>query len=189
MQNARFSVALRRDPNFENRKLRMVAVRHLLDKHRNLPTEARLELIQTLLKGDFHRAQNLLSKADGKKRADSSDWGSHFPSGSGDFLNRHMRMLAGNISDSQFLLDMNDILDTETRSAIQEVQALAHARLASTVHATVKAMTRNVLAMQLDSCTRSIQHEMESEGRKSLNTALTEFIRDVNARSSERRDS
>jgi hypothetical protein len=189
IQNARFSVALRRDPNFENRKLRMVAVRHLLDKHRNLPTETRSVLIQALLKGDFHRAQNMLSKIDGKKSTDSGGWGSLFSGGSGDNLNRGMRMLAGNISDSQFLLDMNGISDTETRSAIQEIEALAHAQLASAIDATVKGITRNVLAMQLDSCTRSMQHEMDSEGRKSLNGALAEFIRDVNAQTSWRRES
>jgi hypothetical protein len=167
----------------------MVAVRHLLDKHRNLPTETRSVLIQTLLKGDFHRAQNLLSKIDGKKGSDSGGWGSLFSGGSGDILNRDMRMLAGNISDSQFLLDLNGISDTDTRAAIQEIEALAHAQLATAIDDTVKGITRNVLAMQVDFCTRSMQHEMESEGRKSLNAALAEFIRDINARSSGRRDS
>jgi hypothetical protein len=167
----------------------MVAVRHLLDKHRNLPTETRSVLIQTLLKGDFHRAKNLLSKIDSKKSADSGGWGSLFSGGSGDNLNRDMRMLAGNISDSQFLLDLNGISDTEIRSEIQEIETLAHSQLAFTIDATVKGITRSVLAMQLDSCTRSMQHEMESEGRKSLNSVLVEFVRDVNAQSSGRRDS
>ena len=189
IENARFSVALRRDPYFESRKLRMVAVKHLLDKHQNLPTENRSVLIQTLLKGDFNRAQNLLSKIDGKKRSDSGGWGSLFSGGSGDTLNRDMRMLAGNISDSQFLLELNGISDTDTRAAIQEIEALAHAQLATVIDTTVKGITRNVLAMQVDSCTRSMQHEMESEGRKSLKSALVEFIRDINARSSGRRDS
>ena len=191
IQNSRFSVALRRDPYFESQKLCIVAVRHLLDKHQNLPTETRSELIQALLKGDFYRAQHLLSKADGKKPADSGGWGvsNLFSGGSGDYLNREMRVLAGDMSDSQFLLDINGATDTETRSAIQELEALAYAQLTSTIDATVKGMTRNVLAMQLDYCTRSIQHEMESEGRKSLNTALAEFVRDINAQSSGRRDS
>jgi hypothetical protein len=167
----------------------MVAVKHLLDKHQNLPAETRSVLIRTLLKGDFNRAQNLISKVDGKKGSDSGGWGSLFSSGSGDILNREMRMLAGNISDSQFLLDLNGISDTDTRAAIQEIEALAHAQLATAIDDTVKGITRNVLAMQVDSCTRSMQHEMESEGRKSLNTALVEFIRDINARSSGRRDS
>jgi hypothetical protein len=166
-------------------------VRHLLDKHQNLPTETRSELIQALLKGDFYRAQYLLSKTDGKKSADSGGWGvgNLFSGSSGDYLNRDIRMLAGNISDSQFLVDMNGITDTETRSAIQEIEALAHAQLATAIDATVKAMTRNILAMQLDYCTRSIQHEMESDGRKSLNKALADFIRDVNAQSTGRGDS
>ena len=133
----------------------------------------------------------MLSKTDGKKRADSGGWGvgNLFSGGSGDFLNRDMRMLAGSISDSQFLLDMKATTDTETRSAIQEIEALAHAQLASAIDAAVKAMTRNVLAMQQEYCTRSIQHEMESEERKTLNNALVEFIRDVNAQSSGQRDS
>ena len=168
VQTARFGVTLRRDPYFENRKLRLVAVRYLLDKHRNLPSQTRSELIQALIKGDFYRAENLLSKTDGKKRADSSSagWGSLFSAGPGDFLNRDMRMLASSISDSQFLLDMKGITDPETRSTIQEIEGLAHAQLASAIDATVNAMTRNVLAMQQEYCTRSIQHEMESEERK-----------------------
>jgi hypothetical protein len=189
IQNARFSVSLRHDSNFGKRKLRIVAVRHLLDKYQNLPTETRSVLIQTLLKGDFHRAQNMLSKIDGRKGANSGAWGSLFPGGSGDNLNRDMKVLAGNISDSQFLLDMNGISDAETRSVIQEIEAFAHAQLASAVEATAKRMTRNVLAMQLEFCTRSMQHEMENEGIKSLNCALAEFIRDVNAQSSGRRES
>jgi hypothetical protein len=167
----------------------LVAVRHLLDKHQSLPIEARSVLIQTLLKGDFYRAQNLLYKTDSKKRADSGGWGSLFSGDSKDNLKRDMKMLAGNISDSQFLLDLNGISDTETRSAIQEIKVYAHAELACAIDATVKGMTRSVLAMKLDSCTESMQHEMESEGRKSLNSALAEFIRDVNAQSSGRRDS
>lgn len=166
-------------------------MRHLLDKHRNLPSQTRSELIQALLKGDFYRAENLLSKTDGKKRADSGGWGvgSLFSAGPGDFLNRDMRMLAGGISDSQFLLDMKGVTDPETRSAIQEIEALAHAQLASAIDATLNAMTRNVLAMQQEYCSRSIQHEMESEERKSQNIARVELIRDINAQPSERRDS
>ena len=188
-QSARFSVALRRDPYFEKRKLRMVAVKHLLDKHQNLPTETRSVLIQTLLKDDFDGAQNLLSKIDGKKRDDSSGWGSLFSDGSGYILNRNMRMLAGNSSDSQFLLDLNGISDTDTRATIQEIVSFAHAQLATVIDATVKGITRDVLDMQVESCTRSMQHEMESEGRKSQKSALAEFIRDINAHSSGRRDS
>ena len=167
----------------------MVAVKHLLDKHRNLPTETRSALIQMLLKGDFHRAQNILSKTDGKKSADSGSWGGFFSGGSKDNLHRDMRALAGNISDSQFLLDLKVISDSETRSAIQEIEVLAHAQLVSAIDATITTMTRNVLAMHRDSYTRSVQHETESEGRKSLNSARAEFIRDVNAQSPGRQDS
>ena len=188
IQNARFSVSLRHDPKFEKRKLRMVAVIHLLNKHQNLPTETRSALIQALLKGDFHRAQNLLSKIEGNNGADSGGWGNIFSGGSGDKLNRDMKILAGNISDSQFLLDMNGISDTETRSSIQEIESLAHAQLAFAIDDAVKGMTRNVLTMQLNFRTKSLQREMESERRQSLNTALAEFIRDVNAQKSGRRE-
>jgi hypothetical protein len=167
----------------------MVAVRHLLDKHQNLPTETRSALIQTLLKGDFNRAQNLLSRIDGTTGADSGVFGGLFSGGSGDKLNRDMKVLAGKISDSRFLLDMNDISDAETRSTIQEIEALAHAQLSSAIDVAVKGMTRNVLARQLEFCTGSMQREMESERRKSLNSALAEFIRDINAQTSGQRDS
>ena len=190
MQNARFSVALRRDPYFEKRKLRMVAVKHLLDNHQNLPTETRSVLIQTLIKGYFYRAQDLLlSKFDGRKRDDSSGWGSLFSDRFGYSLHRDMRMLAGSISDSQFLLDLNGISDTDTRATIQEIESFAHAQLATIIDAAVKGITRDVLEIQVESCTRSMQHEMESERRKSLKSALAEFIRDINALSYGRRDS
>ena len=168
----------------------MVAVKHLLDKHKNLPTENRSVFIQTLLKGDFNRAQNLLSKIDGKNVSDSGGWGSHrLFAGGGDILKRNMGRLAGNVSDAQFLLDLNGISDTDTRATIQEIVSFAHAQLATVIDATVKGITRDVLDMQVESCTRSMQHEMESEGRKSQKSALAEFIRDINAHSSGRRDS
>ena len=166
----------------------MVTVKHLLDKHQNLPTNTRSVLIQTLIKGDFYGAQNLISKIDEKKRDESSGWGSLFSDGSGDTLNRDMRMFAGNIPDSQFLLDLNGTSDTDTRATIQEIEAFAHAQLATVIDTMVKGITRDVLEMQVDSCTRSMQHEMESEVRKLLKSALAEFIRDVNALSSGQRD-
>ena len=167
----------------------MVTVIHLLDKHQDLPTETRSGLIQALLKSDFNRAQNLLSKIDGQKGADSGGLGRLFSSGSGDKLNREMKILAGNISDSQFLLGLNGISDTDTRAAIQEIESLAHAQLASAIDDAVKGLTRRVVEMQLEFCNRSFQHEMESEGRKLRNSALAEFIRDVNAQMSGQHES
>lgn len=191
IHSARFNVALRRDQYFESRKLRLVSVTHLLDKHRNLPSQTRSELIQALLKGDFYRAENLLSKNDGKKRVDSTSWGvgSLFSGGPGDSLSRDMRMLAGSIPDSQFLLDVKAMTDPETRAAIQEIEALAHSQLASSIDGTVHSMARNVLAMQQEYCTRSIQHEMETEERKLQGSTRFELIRAINAQASERRDS
>ncbi|KAI0302831.1 hypothetical protein B0F90DRAFT_1809754 [Multifurca ochricompacta] len=190
LQSARFDNVLRRVSNFESRKLRLIAVHHLLEKNQTLQPEMRAELIQTLLfEGDFHRAYHMLPTSNVKKRSTMGTWavGSLFSgsSDSEDSFNKDMRIFAANVPDSQFLLEMKGAENEEMRPVILEVEALAHAQLASSIDATVKSMTRAVLVMQQDYCRKSIQHEMESEERKLLSQALVEFIRDINAQSLE----
>ena len=58
-QGARFDTVSRRDGDFGARKLRLVSVQHLLGKHQRLRRKKRAKLVQSLLRGDFDRAQRI----------------------------------------------------------------------------------------------------------------------------------
>ena len=171
LHNARFDLALRRDPGFESRKLRLLAVTYLLEKNQGLDTRARAELIQdVLVKGAFRLVQQTLSRTDEKKRAGTSVWGARSlfsASGSSeDPLEKEMRALAARVPDAQFLLMMKSEGKTELRPMIDEIEALAHTQLATSINSVVKTMALAVSAMQQEHCERAVQHEMDSEGRE-----------------------
>ncbi|KAI0250894.1 hypothetical protein BJV78DRAFT_1275616 [Lactifluus subvellereus] len=184
-QRARFDTVLRLDSRFESWKLRLTSLRYLFEKYQRLVSEGRAELIQTVLfEGNFRRAQQMILKMDNKKRSSTNAWSLFSGSGSSeDSLEREMRTLAAKVPDSQFLLMMKGVEDDDMRSAIEELEALAHGQLASSIDATVKIMARAVLTMQQEHCERPIQREMESEERKSRSNALVKFIQDINAQS------
>ncbi|KAI0302897.1 hypothetical protein B0F90DRAFT_1935607 [Multifurca ochricompacta] len=185
VQEARFDIVLRRDPYFESRKLRLISVRHLLTKHRHLPYETRVEIKQALLKGDFHRAQRMLPKADEKKRSNVVAWavGSFLYSSGPESLKAEMRTLAASIPDSQFLIELKNVEDKDLRPWVQEVEDLVHDQFMSLIDAITKTVTRAVLAMQQEHCRNTIHREIESERRKLLSDALVEFIRVINKQS------
>ncbi|KAI0250873.1 hypothetical protein BJV78DRAFT_1393001 [Lactifluus subvellereus] len=190
VRKARFDDVPKRDRHFELLKLRLVSIRHLLEKTPTLSPEIRADLTRTILfEGDLYRAQQILPNLKTDKNWGARVVGSLFSSPGGDFSERDMKNMAANVSDSQFLLDMKTVEEEEMRSAIEEVEALAHNQLAVSIDETVKAMTRAVLAMQQEHCERSIQHQIESEERGSLSDTLSEFIRDINARSAGQHDS
>ncbi|KAI0253465.1 hypothetical protein BJV78DRAFT_1153081 [Lactifluus subvellereus] len=190
-QNARFDTILRLNPRFESWKLRLTTLRYLFRKYHRLVSEGRAELIKTVLfEGNFRRAQQIILKMDNKKQSSTDTWSLFSGSGgSEDSLEREMRTLAAKVPDSQFLVVMKGVEDDDMRSAIEELESFAHKQLASSIDATVKTMARAVLTMQQEHCERSIQHEMESEERKSRSNALVKFIQDINAQSVGRRDS
>ncbi|KAI0250860.1 hypothetical protein BJV78DRAFT_1282923 [Lactifluus subvellereus] len=192
-RGARFDNALRRDSHFESRKLRLISVRHILDKHQDLRPETRAELTQTLLRGDFHGAQLMLPMTEDTRRLNNViTWAVgalFYPPSGAESLRGEMRILSSGVTDSQFLHDMKNVENEDLRPMIQEVEGLAQNQLASLIDATVKSMTRAVSAMQQEHCRRSIQHEVESEERKLLNNALMEFIQQINTQSAGQRDS
>jgi hypothetical protein len=189
--NARFDIALRRDPEFESRKLRLLAVIYLLEKNQSLGIRARAELIRTVLtEGNFRRAQQALPGAVEKKRSSTSVWGVFSAYGhSEDSLEKEMRTLAARVPDAQFLLMIKCEGNKELRPMIDEVEALADTQLASSIDAVVNTMARAVSAMQVDHCERAVQHEMESEERKLRSKVLVTFIQDINAQAVGRQDS
>ncbi|KAI0246219.1 hypothetical protein BJV78DRAFT_1286673 [Lactifluus subvellereus] len=192
-RGARFENALRRDSHFESRKLRLISVRHILDKHQDLHPETQAELTQTLLRGDFHGAQLMLPMTEDTRRSNNVvTWAVgalFYPPSGAESLRGEMRILSSGVGDSQFLHDMKNVENEDLRPMIQEIEGIAHNQLASLIDATVKSMTRAVSAMQQEHCRRTIQHEVESEERKLLNNALMEFIQQVNTQSTGRRDS
>jgi hypothetical protein len=194
LHDARFDLVLRRDPGFESRKLRLVAVIYLLEKNQGLDTRTRAELIRdVLVEGDFRLVQKTLSRTDEKKRAGKSVWGARSlfsASGSSeDPLEKEMRTLAAKVPDPQFLLMMKNDGNKELQPMIDEVDALAHTQLATSINAVVKMMALAVSAMQQEHCERAVQYEMDSEERKSRSKVLAKFIQDINAQAARRQDS
>jgi hypothetical protein len=170
--DARFDLALRRDPGFESRKLRLLAIIFLLEKNQRLDTRARAELIRTvLIEGNFRYAQQAFSWTDKKRSGTGWGVGSLFGS-SEDSLEKEMRSLAARIPDAQFLLMIKCQEDEELRPVIDEVGGLVHTQIASSIDAVVKTMARAVSAMQQERCERAVQYETESSERKSRSKVL-----------------
>jgi hypothetical protein len=193
LHDARFDLVLRRDPGFEARKLRLLAIKYLLEKNQGLDTRARAELIHdVLVEGNFRRVQQTLSRTDEKKRAGTSLWGARsLFSASGnseDSLDKEMRTLAARVPDAQFLLMMKNEGNKELRPVIDEVETLAHSQLATSIDAVVRTMAHAVSDMQQEHCERALQHEMDSEERKSRSKVLAIFIQDINAQAAGRKD-
>jgi hypothetical protein len=193
-QAAKFDTILRRDTDFEARKLRLVSVRHLLGKHPRLRPERRTQLVQSLLRGDFDNAQSILQAQKSKTLSFvvtlvTSPSSVFFPSPSDDgSLKKEMKSLAARISDSQFLLEMKDVDDEVLRPMIQEIEILSHALLSSIIDTTAGTMARVVVAMQHEVFRRNLQHEIESEERRLQSEVLVAFIRKLNTLSAGRRD-
>jgi hypothetical protein len=189
--DARFDLALRRDPGFESLKLRLLAVKHL-EKNQRLDTTARVELIRTILiEGNFRSAQKALSGADRKRSGTVWGVGSLFSSSgsSEDSLEKEMKTLAARVPDAQFLLMIKSEGNEELRPVIDEVEGLVHSQLASSIDTVVKKMARALSAMQQERCEKAVQLEMESAERKSRSKVLMEFIQDINAQAVGRQDS
>jgi len=192
LRDARFDHALRRNGEFEARKLHLVSVRHLLGKHQDLHPGRRADLIQSLLEGDFNGAQRLLPA---EERAPTmfgfvaTAVGSLLTYPSDEPLKSAMKVLSSHLSDSQFLLELKDVDDKDLLSVIQEIEALAHSLLSSLIDKTIGNMTHEMVAMQQEHCRRVIRDQLKSEATKRQNESLVELIHVLNAQSARRRDS
>jgi hypothetical protein len=194
VQKAKLDKVLQSNSNFASRKLRLIAIRHILEKLRPIHPEMRNDLIRSVLfEGNFGRAQQILTKVEDNKlsNTDTRRIGPRFHGsvGSEDSLKKDMKNLAASVPDSQFLLDIKKIGDKEMQTVIKQVDDLVYEQLGSSIDKIVKTMTRDVLDMQQKRCEKSMQQEVESQEKNLRRSALTEFIRDVNALSVERGDS
>jgi hypothetical protein len=187
-QDAKFDTVLRRDNDFEARKLGLVSVRHLEEKGLHLHPEKRDQLVQSLLGGDFNNAQCILQET--KKFASVRAFFSAVLSSPSDgrLLKKEMKSLAADLSDSQFLLQMKGVQDEALHPMIRDIEVLSYSLLSSSIDATVGAMTGAVVAMQKEVSKTTIRHEIESEEMKLRNEALEDLIRKINARSVGRKD-
>ena len=186
-------------PDFKFLKERLLLVRYLLWKNRDLDPEKRTALIQALLSEDnLQEAQKMLSNPDKKKESGLIAMGIRalqlFGGQSGteseeESLKKEMKKIARAVSDSQFLLGLKSLEIDELQPAIQEAETLAHTSLSSAIDATVKPMTHAVLQMQQDSCKREIQKDVQMKEERALSNALVDFIRDLNAKSAGRKNS
>jgi hypothetical protein len=195
-QSAKFDTVLRRNRDFEARKLGLVSARHLLEKHRRLSPEKRVQLIQSLLNGDFDGAHGILQET--KRFSTStvltivaSPFNGFFSSprdSPGGALKKEMKAFTARLSDSQFLLDMKGVHEEALQPIIQDIEALSHALLSSSIDITVGAMAREVAEIQQDASRRTIQHDFENEEMKLQNKALREFIHRLNTCSAARKE-
>lgn len=180
---------LRSNRDFEAQKLGLVSVQHIqvLEKHRRLVPEKRVQLVQSLLSGDFDSAQGILQET---KRFGAmfavvaTPFNSFFSSpsdGPGGQLKKEMKNIAAGLSDSRFLFDLKSVRDEALQPIIQDIQLLSHSLLSSSIDTTVGAVAREVAAMQREALRMTIQHEFESKEMRLQNEALKELIRKVNA--------
>ena len=194
VEDAKFGVV--KGPDFKFLKRRLAFICHLRE-HRDIPPTKRKELINALLsEDDLRHAQQVINNSEKNKEPGKMSWFPTFASilswpkvTDEESLHKEMKKIANDISDSDFLLGLKGIEDEDLKVPIQDVVALANTQLSSSVDATVKKLTHAVLRMQQDECKRNIQHEVDTEQRKALGSALVNFIRDVNENSVGRRTS
>lgn len=198
VQDARFHTVLKRHTWFESRKLRLISAQDLLTRHHHLSGEILIEVVRNILAGNFDRAQQTLLKTVRSKRRSGflSDTFGFLFSGSSRSradvsLKEAMKILASRTPDSEFLLQIEKMEDSEVdmQPLIREVQDFAHATLISSIGTTVEALTHALLAKQQEICKQSVQDEVNADEIKTINEARKEFIQMINSRSAERGDS
>lgn len=173
-------------------------VQHL-GKNRDLDPGKRAEFIKVLLsEGNLHEALKIISNSDKEKESGLMAKGLRvlqLLSLQGDSeseeeaLKKEMKKIAKAVSDSQFLLGLKSIETEDLQPAIQEVETLAHTSLSSLIDTTVKKMSHEVLHMQQERCKTEIQKEIQTEEARALKDVLVDFIRDLNTKSAERKNS
>ena len=160
----------------------MIALWDLQREYKRIRPEMRSALIQALVVGrDFQQAFQVIQKRSNVfTRFFSSLWSD--PRGAASFKNE-MKITASRISDSQFLQELESIDEEDLRSAAQSAKALGQTELLSSIDGMVKKLTHAVLAMQQEVCGREVQLQVDQEEKEVLNSALVEFIREVNKKS------
>ena len=175
--------------DFKSLKERILFVQHL-GKNRDLDLGKRAEFIKVLLsEGNVHEALKMIHNSDKEKESGIVAKGLRFLGLQSDseseeeVLKKEMKKIAKAVSDSQFLRGLESLETEDLQPAIQEAEALAHTSLSSSIDATVKKMTHEVLHMQKERCKVETQKEIQAEEARALKDVLVDFIRDLNTKS------
>ena len=181
VKNAKFYGVAMKSQAFRNLKMGVISLWRLQRKHKHIHPEIRSRLIQALLiEHDFQRAFELTQKM--ASILSPSRWWWPDPNG-GEKLKHRMRSAAADISDSDFLQQLESTNDEDLRSATQNAKPLAQTELSSSIDTIVQTMTHEVLGMQQDLCGRQVQLQVEYEEREVLKNAFVDFIREINKKS------
>jgi hypothetical protein len=186
VENAKFHTV--KGPEFKSLKERLVAIHHLSEKYPELAPERRTGLVQDALSEDnFQRAQQIFPKSDKNNQPGSISVLRKLtgflsgPRGTDEeLLRKDLKKITNGVSDSDFLRQLKDVDDKDLEAPIQAAVDLACSQLSSSIDKTVKKMADAVLRMQQDECKRSLQREINTEGRKELGDIFMNFIQAIN---------
>lgn len=179
IKDAKFDGVPIKSRSFRELKLGVVSLVHILNEHKRLRPETRSDLFQALVvEHNFQQAVSLLPR----RSSILTRWISSFWSNTGEdeSFKYEMKRTAAQISDSQFLQEIESTDDEDMRSAAQRAKSLAERELSSLIDGVVKTMTHDILIMQQDLCGRQAQLLVENEEREVLKSALVDFIREIN---------
>ena len=189
VKDAKFDRVPIKARNFRDLKLGVISLLRILDKYKRLRRETRSALFQALVvEHNFQQAFNLLPKKYNllTRWVSTSFWAD---TREVESFRSEMRTFAAQLSDSQFLQDLESTEDENLRPVAQEAKVLAQRELSSSIDAVVKTLTHDVLTMQQDLCARQAQLQLENEEREVLKTALAEFVREINKKSTQGKSS
>ncbi|KAI9443933.1 hypothetical protein H4582DRAFT_2125919, partial [Lactarius indigo] len=191
VKDAKFDDVPRKSRDFRALKLGVISLWHLLEQNKRLRSETRSALFKALVNDhNFQQAFQVLPKKSIVTRIISSFsrsiswsiWSGADPKVEETFKNE-MKQAAAQIPDSQFLQQLESTNEDDLRSAAQDAKAIAQSELLSSIDTVVEKMTHAILAMQQDTCGRSLHFQIANEEREVLNNALAEFIREINKQS------
>ena len=190
IQDAKFDSVPTKGRDFRHLKLSLISLWHLEREHKSVrrPGETRSALIRALVvEHDFQQAFQLIPFQLIRKTTNAiTRW---FWSNPGESFEHDMKEKASQVSDSQFLQQLESRNDEDLRSAAQNAKVLAQTELSSSIATVVKTLTQNVLEMQKDICGRQVQLQSEHDEREVLKNVLVEFIREINRKSARGKNS
>ena len=182
VRDAKFDALPMKAQAFRAHKLAIISLFHILDKYKHLGRDAQSALFQALVvERNYQKALNLLPRRSNRiTRWVSSLWSDDRED---EAFKYDMKRKAAQIPDSQFLRDLENTNDENLQSAAQRAKTLAQRELSFSINEVVRTMTYDVLAMQKDLCGRQALLQVDNEEREILNTALVQFIREINKKS------
>jgi len=182
IENTRFEDLPSRRQEFRALKLGVLSLWRLEDEHKRLSPATRSTLIRALLvERDTQRAFQIIQRRNSMfTRMLSTFWAD---SKEEEDFDIQMRTEAAKVSDSRFLQLLQSSGDEALWPTLQNAKALAQTELSTSLNTVVTNMTHTVLAMQQDAHGKDLRLQLANEERGLLRSALVEFIREINKKS------